>query len=170
MHYLCNDHQSKIETYRTQWEYSANSNATTSTKTQEISTLDLFRCIGILYNLNFNNQKKNINEIPNCSIKNIQNILKEFYKRLIIPFYIPILTLIPFMLIILAKENSNYNRLKISTFLIGLLTVIFSETTIRFISNTIIPNLKIASIPFFLFIILYIIFFYNFKFFKKVKE
>tara|TARA_A100001015_G_scaffold39726_1_gene43588 strand:+ start:3686 stop:4831 length:1146 start_codon:yes stop_codon:yes gene_type:complete len=149
---------------------SLETNTTTSTKTQEISTLDLFRCIGILYNLNFNNQKKNINEIPNCSIKNIQNILKEFYKRLIIPFYIPILTLIPFMLIILAKENSNYNRLKISTFLIGLLTVIFSETTIRFISNTIIPNLKIASIPFFLFIILYIIFFYNFKFFKKVKE
>ncbi len=74
------------------------------------------------------------------------------------------------MLIILSKENSNYNKLKISTFLIGLLIVIFSETTIRFISNTIIPNLKIATIPFILFIILYFIFLYNFKFFKKVNR
>jgi len=149
---------------------SLETNTTTYTKTQEISTLNLLRCIGTLYNLNYGNEKKKYKEIPNCNIKNIQNILKEFYKRLIIPLYIPILTLIPFMLIILSKENSNYNKLKISTFLIGLITVIFSETTIRFISNTIAPNLKITAIPFFLFIILYFIFLYNFKFFKKVKK
>ena len=148
---------------------SLETNTTTYTKTQEISTLELFKCIGRLYDLDYS-KKYNFKKIPNCSIKNIQNLLKEFYKRLIIPFYIPILTLIPFMLIILSKENSNYNKLKISTFLIGLLIVIFSETTIRFISNTIIPNLKIATIPFILFIILYFIFLYNFKFFKKVNR
>tara|TARA_B100001057_G_C22748916_1_gene910910 strand:- start:238 stop:1383 length:1146 start_codon:yes stop_codon:yes gene_type:complete len=149
---------------------SLETNTTTYTKTQEISTLNLLRCIGTLYNLDYSNKKKKYKEIPNCNIKNIQNILKEFYKRLIIPFYIPILTLIPFMLIILSKENSNYNKLKISTFLIGLTIVIFSETTMRFISNTIVPNLKIASIPFFILMILYIIFLYNFKFFKKVNK
>ena len=59
------------------------------------------------------------NNIENCSIKNIQNILKEFYKRFIIPFYIPILSLIPFLLITTSKENSKYNKLRITTFLIG---------------------------------------------------
>ena len=149
---------------------SLETNTTTYTKTQELSTLDLFKCIGTLYNFNFDYKKINSKTIPNCSIENIQNILKEFYKRLIIPFYIPILTLIPFVLIILSKENSNYNKLKILTFLVGLITVIFSETTIRFISDTIMPNMKIAAIPFLLFIILYIIFLYNFKFFKKVQK
>ena len=149
---------------------SLETNTTTYAKTQEISTFDLFRCVRVLYNLDFNNKKDSYKKIPNCSIKNIQNILKEFYKRLIIPLYIPILTLIPFMLIILSKENSNYNKLKILTFLIGLITVIFSETTIRFISDTIMPNMKIAAIPLLLFIILYIIFLYNFKFFKKVQK
>ncbi len=149
---------------------SLETNTTTYTKTQEISTFDLFKCIGSLYNFQFNYKKIDSKTIPNCSIKNIQNILKEFYKRLIIPFYIPILTLIPFILIILSKENSNYIKLKIFTFLVGLITVIFSETTIRFISNTIMPNMKIAVIPFMLFIILYIFFLYNFKFFKKTQK
>ncbi len=148
---------------------SLETNTTTYTKTQEISTLNLFRCVGIIYNLNLENKKNNHNEIPNCSINNIQNIIKEFYKRLIIPFYIPLLTLIPFMLIIFSKENSNYNKLKIFTFLIGLLIIIFSETTIRYISDTIISNSRIIIIPFCLLIILYFIFLYKFKFFKKSK-
>ena len=149
---------------------SLETNTTTYAKTQEISTYDLFRCIGIIYEFNYINKKIINKKIPNCSIQNIKNILKEFYKRLVIPFYIPILTLIPLILIILSKENSNYNILKITTFLIGLTVIIFSETTIRFISDTIGPNIKISLIPFFLFLVLYIIFFYNFNYFKKSKS
>ncbi len=148
---------------------SLESNTTTYAKTQEISSLDLLRCIGIIYKLDFIDKKTINKKIPNCSIQNITNIFKEFYKRLIIPLYIPILTLVPFVLIILSKENSNYLKLKIVTFLIGLIVIIFSETTIRLISGTIIPNLKITIIPFCLFTILYITFFYNFIYFKKNK-
>tara|TARA_S200000501_G_scaffold277646_1_gene261483 strand:- start:210 stop:1355 length:1146 start_codon:yes stop_codon:yes gene_type:complete len=148
---------------------SLETNTTTYAKTQEISTLNLFKCIGIIYELDFKFKKINNKKIPNCSVENIKNILKEFYKRLIIPFYIPLLTLIPFVLIILSKENINYNKLKILTFLIGLMIIIFSETTIRFVSDTITPNLKIVIIPFCLMFILYFIFLYNFKFFKTKK-
>ncbi len=143
-------------------------NITTYIKTQELSTFNLFKCIDIIYELNFIN-KKISEKIPNCSIQNIENILKEFYKRLIIPFYIPLLTLIPFMLIVSSKENSNYTKVKLTTFLIGLMTIIFSETTIRFVSDTMMPNLQIILIPFFLFIILYIVFMFNFNFYKKSK-
>tara|TARA_B100001093_G_scaffold517185_1_gene597991 strand:+ start:970 stop:2115 length:1146 start_codon:yes stop_codon:yes gene_type:complete len=145
------------------------SNTTTYAKTQEISTLNLFRCIGIIYNFSFID-KNTINEkIPNCSINNIRNILKEFYKRIVIPFYIPILTLIPFILLILSKENVNYNKLKTFTFLIGLTVIIFSETTIRQVSDNIVPNFQITIIPFCLFVILYLIFLYKFKLLKKHK-
>ena len=144
-------------------------NTTTYIKTQELSTVSLVKCVDKIYGLNLKD-KNDINEkIPNCNIQNIKNILKEFYKRLIIPFYIPLLTLIPFMIIIISKENSNYTRLKIFTFLVGLLVIIFSETTIRFVSETIIPNLQITIIPFCLFIILYSVFIFNFSFYKKSK-
>ena len=148
---------------------SLRSNTTTYTKTQEISTLNLFRCISIIYNFNFINKKIENEKIANCSIQNIRNILKELYKRIVIPFYVPILTLIPFTLIIMSKESANYNKLKIFTFLTGLLIIIFSETTIRHVSDNIVSNFQITVIPFCLFIILYLIFLYKFKFFKKNK-
>ena len=148
---------------------SLETNTTTYIKTQELSTMNIIRCIGIIFDYNFIDETIKTQKIENCRINNIRNILKEFYKRLIIPFYIPILTLIPFLLIILSKENSNYLRLKISTFIIGLFIIIFSETTIRFISDLISANFKIAIIPFFLIFLLYFIFLYNFKSFKKLK-
>ena len=66
-------------------------NTTTYKKTQEISSLELFLCIKNFYNLEKNEFEKNVKSIENCSYGNIQNIVKEFYKRFIIPFYIPCL-------------------------------------------------------------------------------
>ena len=67
-------------------------------KTQEHLTNEIINCILIL--TNFNNQKldeynynlnKIKNEIRNCELKNLDNIFSELYKRIIIPFYIPVL-------------------------------------------------------------------------------
>ena len=96
--------------------------------------------------------------------KNIDNIFKEFYKRFIIPIYIPILSLIPLLLLILSKENSKYKKLKLITFLIGLLIIVFSESTIRLVSNNSIKNILIILIPFFLILILYLYFLVKFKY------
>ena len=139
-------------------------NTTTYKKTQELSTLDVFKCINNIYELNIKYLSKKNSNIENCTIKNFKNILKEFYKRLVIPLYIPILTLIPLMLIISSKENSNYKRLRIITFLIGLFIVISSETTIRFISQSITNNLLISIIPFFLIFVIYITFLKKFNY------
>lgn len=138
-------------------------NTTLYKKTQELSTIKLFRCINII-----KNNKKIINKIENCSKKNIGNIYKEFYKRLIIPFYIPLLTLIPFLLILSSKVNSNFNKLKLLTFLIGFFLMIFSETTIRFISEFFIKNLIISTIPI-LFILSLYLYFFNKFYLSKIK-
>ena len=138
-------------------------NTTTYKKTQEISSLELFFCIKNFYkfdNVKFEIETKNI---ENCTTKNIQNILKEFYKRFIIPFYIPILSLIPFLLITTSKENSRYNKLRITTFLIGFFIIIFSETTIRFISNITMQNFILIAIPLSLLLFFYLFLFYKFK-------
>ena len=138
-------------------------NTTTYKKIQEISSFNLLFCIKNFYkldNVKFEIETKNI---ENCSRKDIQNIIKEFYKRFIIPFYIPVLSLIPFLLITTSKENSKYNKLRINTFLIGFFVIIFSETTIRFISNITIQNFILIAIPLNLLLFFYLFLFYKFK-------
>ena len=138
-------------------------NTTTYKKTQEIETVKLIKCIENFYSLNKEQFELNTEEIENCSLQNIDNIFKELYKRFIIPFYIPLLSLITFLLIIVSKENSSYQKLRIFTFIIGFSIIVFSETTIRFISNTTLQNLGLFSIPLILLLFLYLFFVNKFK-------
>ncbi len=94
----------------------------------------------------------------------MQSIIKEFYKRFLIPFYIPLLSLIPILLITSSKENLNYNKVRLFTFLTGLVIIIFSETTIRYVSKISIYDVCIMIIPFMLFLFLYLFFLKKFDF------
>jgi len=144
------------------------SNTTTYIKTQEISSIKLFRCIFSFYKFNKIIFEKITNDIENCSVENINNIIKELYKRFIIPIYIPILSLLPFLIIILSKENSNYQKIRILTFFFGICVIIFSETTIRFISNLKSQNISLILIPIIILIFLYLFLFYKFQ--KNIKK
>tara|TARA_Y100000816_G_scaffold261890_1_gene219217 strand:- start:476 stop:1612 length:1137 start_codon:yes stop_codon:yes gene_type:complete len=137
-------------------------NTTTYKKTQEVTTTDLIKCYHNLMDLNFLNIDKNF-EVENCRSENIDNIIKELYKRVIIPLYIPVLILISLLLILKSKENINYPRYRIFIFLIGFSTIILSEMTIRLINEDLVKNLKIFIIPIILVIILYLNYFIKFK-------
>ena len=129
-------------------------------KTQELSSYNLLKCINFLTS----SKKNKINpRITNCTERNKNNIFKEIYKRFIVPFYILVLSLTSLFLTLLSKENSKYFKLKLITFLIGLFFIIFSETTIRLISDSIIKNISISLLPFIFIIILYLIFFIQLK-------
>jgi len=131
-------------------------NTTTYKKTQEISTSKLIMCIKNFYFLEKKSFELKVQKIENCSYRNMQNVLKEFYKRLVVPFYIPLLSLVPFLMIISSKESPNYNNLRLSTFLIGMIIIIFSETTIRLISKISLYDFGIIIIPFILVSIFYL--------------
>ena len=139
-------------------------NTTTYIKTQELSSKDLVKCflqIGI-------NQNENLStNIENCLPKNLNNILKELYKRFFIPLYIPLLMTLPLLLLITSKENLNYSRVKVFTFCFGLLVIIFSETSIRLISNTVHKNYSILIVPIIIFLFLYAFYLKNFIFIKE---
>ena len=130
------------------------SNATTYKKTQELSSIQLFQCLIFLQIKKKNEESK----IENCSKKNLKNIYKELYKRFLIPFYIPLLVLIPFLITLSSKENSNYSKLKTTTFMIGIVFIVLSETTIKLISATYLKNIIISLMPFLFLIFLYVIF------------
>ena len=129
-------------------------NTTTYKKTQEVATLDLIKCYHNLLDFNFLKIDKSF-EVENCRIDNLDNIIKELYKRIIIPLYIPVLILISLLLILKSKENINYPRYRIFIFLIGFITIIISEMTIRLIDEDFFKNLKFFMIPIILVMSLY---------------
>ncbi len=138
-------------------------NTITQKKTQEISSSKLLNCINYFYKFKKKDFEKNVKNFQNCTYSNKQNIIKEFYKRFIIPFYIPLLSLIPFLLITSSKENPNYNKLRTITFLIGLLVIIFSETTISYVSEISIFDITLMLMPLLLLLSFYIFLFNKFS-------
>ena len=74
--------------------------------------------------------------------------------------------LVPFLLITSSKENVSFLKLRFITFLVGLFLIIFSETTIRLISEKLIKNFSITLIPIIIFTILYLFFFKKFNYRK----
>ena len=142
-------------------------NTTTYKKTQEINSVKLLKCITSYYKDKKENFDVKTKKIENCTYENIHNIFKELYKRFITPLYIPALSLISLFLIILSKENLNYQKLRFFTFIGGFLTIIFAETTIRLITKNFFQNIIFASIPLVLSFALY--FYLSIKFKYKFK-
>ena len=141
-------------------------NTITYKKTQEVATLDIIKCYHKLMNFNFLKIDENFT-VENCREENINNIIKELYKRIIIPLYIPVLILISLLLIIKSKENTNYTKYRISIFLIGFIAIVISEMTIRFINVDIFKNIKFFIIPIILIIGLYSLYLFKFLNFSK---
>mgnify|MGYP003971541563 FL=1 len=137
-------------------------NTITHRKTQEVSTSNLILCFKNIYKRKSIDLSKEL-KIENCRTENINNIIKEFHKRMVIPFYIPVLMLLTLLLIIESKENINYLKFRLVIFLIGVLTIIISEMTLRFVNDNLINNLGFLFLPFALITILYSIFTYKYN-------
>ena len=135
-------------------------NTTTYIKTQEVSSLKLFKCFLRLNNYRFFNIDTKDIIIENCKSENLNNIIKELYKRFIIPFYLPTLMLIILFLILRSKESIDYFNYRIFIFILGLLLIISSEMTLRFIQDDFLKNMKIFSLPLIIISCIYIIFYY----------
>ena len=145
------------------------SNTTTYVKTQEVSTSKLFKCYLKLNKWElFNINTKDV-IIENCVRENLNNVIKELYKRFIIPFYIPTLMLIILFLILKSKENINYFNYRLFIFLLGLSIIISSEVSLRFVKNNVFENLKIFSIPILSLITIYTIIYLSLNSFKEKK-
>ena len=131
-------------------------NTITVTKTQETSTLKLMSCIKSYLDGKLNIENNSAITL-NCNIRTIDNVFKELYKRHIIPLYIPILIIISLIHIINPKEKINFTKYRIYIFILGLFLIIFSETTLRFISSSLFFNVNMVTIPVIIFIFLYLL-------------
>jgi lipopolysaccharide export system permease protein len=146
------------------------SNFTTQTvthqKTQENSSLELINC-----SLIFNNFKKDINNkiknrINNCSIGNLENVYKEIYSRLIKPIYVAFLVTISLLLILKSKTDHTFKSYKFKVYSLGFFSIIFLESSSKFISINMLKNLLISTLPL---LLIFAIYFYFLKTLKVRK-
>ena len=132
---------------------------TVQTKTQENSTKQLIECLLILY------EERKITTNPmethgftNCRVQNLENIHQELYRRLILPFYCPLLFMIALLLILKSKDSTIYNKHKFTIFIYGFLFIIFIEMSTKFISSNFTLNYIIYAFPLFFYFLMYIYF------------
>ena len=119
-----------------------------------------------LNDVNFFNLDTNNVVIENCVPANLNNVIKELYKRFIVPFYILPLMLTVLFLLIKSKKNINYFNYRIFIFLFGLSIIISSEMSLRFIKNDILENFKIFIIPMIVLVLIYSIIYFNLNSYK----
>ena len=134
---------------------------TTHPKIQEITTYDLLSCIVKLKNFPSSfiiDKFKTKKLLINCQINNIKISFQETFKRIILPFYLPVLTLIASLIIIKSKDDYDFFKYKLVLFVFGVMTIIISEISIRYSSSNILENIYLVSLPILLFFFIYIYF------------
>ena len=129
-------------------------------KIQEQSTFNLINCLKSIFDI------KGI-EIINCNKNNPRETYKELFKRLINPFYLPVLTLISLSLILTSKENLKYTKNKYIIFLIGFGIIILSESSLGYITNDLFKNIYISILPISFVLIIYLIIIFKLKLLNK---
>jgi len=134
---------------------------TTHPKIQEITTYDLLACIIKLNNFSSSfiiDKFKTKKLLINCQINNIKISFQETFKRIILPFYLPVLTLIASLIIIKSKDDYEFFKYKLVLFVFGVMTIIISEISMRYSSSNILENIYLVSLPILLFFFIYIYF------------
>ena len=139
---------------------------TTIPKIQETKTIILAKCF-----LNNAHEKKFIIDQKKfvCD-KGIKNVSEELLKRLYLPLYLPIITLIGCLMILKTKEEKSYGRYKISIFLVGFFVIFFSEASLKYVGTNLIANYLFFLLPLVIFLSIYTLFLQNLNFKNEVNN
>ena len=132
---------------------------TTHPKIQEIGTYDVLACIVRLKNFN-NAYISNVfitnKKLNNCIPENLKDTFQEIFKRFVSPLYLLTLSLIACLIIIKSKDDYEYFKHKFGLFVLGVITIIISEISIKYSSTSTIQNIHIYSLPILFLVIFYL--------------
>ena len=94
----------------------------------------MFECIRKVYLENKLEKEIVINSPENesCHTRTVKSISEELYKRLILPFYTLIISLIAASLVIEPKSKYFLKFHKLNIFLIGISVIIISQLSLKF--------------------------------------
>jgi len=131
----------------------------THPKMQELETKFVLDCFKEFFFQN-NLIKKKLIELSNdqiCEGRKLSSISEEFYKRLILPFYTLIISLIAASLIIEPKSKYFLKFHKLNIFLVGSFIIILSQISLKFFLNSVSLVYVITVLPIILVMIYYIL-------------
>ncbi len=128
---------------------------TTWPKIQEHETYALLSCI-------VNTLTKQIilkeNFYLRCSPTFYKEVVEELLKRIYLPIYLPVISLIACFLVIKSKESFNYSKLKILLFILGIFIIIVSELSVKLASINQLAFIVFLFIPILIFFVIFNIF------------
>ena len=122
-------------------------------KLQETPTHDLLQCIFQSYNEAILNCKKSAE-------KEIKTVLN---RRFVLPFYIPIISLLCSFLMIRTEEKKNYFLNKYTIFSLSFLILLYAELIVRYTGISKIVNVLFMISPLILIPIIYSLLIYKFS-------
>ena len=125
-------------------------------KTQETSTKTLIKCLILFHESGDEIGFSIIGLDSNCGAKNLKNIRQELYSRLIKPLYNTFLITISLLLILRSKNDQTFNINKIKIYFLGFISIIFLESSSKFVNMDLIQNLIMVMMPIFFLIIIYL--------------
>jgi len=132
-------------------------NLSTSTiknpKLQETPTHDLLQCV-------FQSYQENILNCKKSAEKEIKTILN---RRFVLPFYIPIISLLCSFLMIRTEEKKNYFLNKYTIFSLSFLILLYSELIVRYTGISKIINILFMVSPLILIPTIYLLLIYKFS-------
>ncbi len=140
----------------------------TMQKIQETDTPFLHKCISLIRKNNFELLKKfnekigDFNNRIHCKKNMSKRMYEELLKRLVYPFYIPLLSMIAALIILKSKEDKSNNSYRMFLFFVGFVVIVTGEILLRYAG----PDLK-SNIKFF---ILPILLFFSFNYFFNIKS
>ena len=120
------------------------SKSTAYPKIQELNNKLLLKCLSYNSQDRANEMKS---EILTCSKDSAKDIKVEIFKRFYSPLYLPLLSLIACMIFFISKENKKFMFYKYIIFLTGVITIVLSEISVKYVSSNIFGLYFFITIP-----------------------
>ena len=143
-------------------------NTITHPKTQEMNSLNLFKCIKeIREHKKIDKTDQDVSFFLGCNNKISPAIIEEFLKRFFAPIFIILIGLASSLIILTSKDENNYRVKNFLKFFLGIFLIILSEILMTHSGLNINNFLIFFLIPLTIFLTLYLYLFLNFKFLRR---
>ena len=131
-----------------------------SPKIQEINSSILIKCLN---HLTFKKNSEYKIDNLNCNHSFLDNIVQEMYKRIFLPLYVPIISMIACFLILKSNINVGFKLFKIKIFLFGVIVITLSQISVNTIALNYYSSIITILFPLFLFFTTYVLFYNQMK-------
>ena len=132
---------------------------TVDPKIQEQPSKLLFSCIFSIYMNNLEFKDRNLD----CNRNTVGIALEEIYKRIILPFYIIILSIVASCLALKSEYKNYFSLYKLFVFFIGVIVIAFSQASANYSSVLNFGNIMLIVTPFLISVLFYFYMQFQFK-------